>query len=40
LETAFLLFMDKIYKMVTLKDIIRTSSMSNDAFYHYSVLCK
>ncbi|MDR1882383.1 MAG: TetR/AcrR family transcriptional regulator [Prevotella sp.] len=35
IETAFLLFMDKSYKAVTLKDIIRETGLSAGAFYHH-----
>jgi AcrR family transcriptional regulator len=34
-KTAFLLFMQKSYKAVTLKDIIAATGLSNGAFYHY-----
>ncbi|MDR0756974.1 MAG: TetR/AcrR family transcriptional regulator [Tannerella sp.] len=34
-KTAFLLFMKKSYKAVTLKEIIRETGLSNGAFYHY-----
>jgi AcrR family transcriptional regulator len=35
IKTAFLLFLEKSYKAVTLKDIIRKTGLSNGAFYHY-----
>jgi AcrR family transcriptional regulator len=35
IETAFLLFMDRSYKAVTLKEIIRATGLSAGAFYHY-----
>ncbi len=35
IQTALLLFMEKSYKAVTLKDIIRETGLSNGAFYHY-----
>jgi AcrR family transcriptional regulator len=35
LKTAFLLFLRKSYKAVTLKDIISATGLSNGAFYHY-----
>lgn len=35
LKTACVLFMEKSYKAVTLKDIIRKTGLSNGAFYHY-----
>ena len=35
LETAFLLFLRKSYKAVTLKEIIFESGLSNGAFYHH-----
>ncbi|KAA6336898.1 putative HTH-type transcriptional regulator YfiR [termite gut metagenome] len=34
-KTAFLLFLQKSYKAVTLKDIISSTGLSNGAFYHY-----
>jgi AcrR family transcriptional regulator len=34
-KTAFLLFLEKSYKAVTLKDIIQKTGLSNGAFYHY-----
>ncbi|MDR1181387.1 MAG: TetR/AcrR family transcriptional regulator [Bacteroidales bacterium] len=34
-KTAFLLFLQKSYKAVTLKDIISTTGLSNGAFYHH-----
>ncbi len=34
-RTALPLFMEKSYKAVTLKDIIRETGLSNGAFYHY-----
>ncbi|MDR2086178.1 MAG: TetR/AcrR family transcriptional regulator [Dysgonamonadaceae bacterium] len=34
-RTAFLLFLQKSYKAVTLKDIISATGLSNGAFYHY-----
>jgi AcrR family transcriptional regulator len=34
-KTAFLLFLQKSYKAVTLKDIISATGLSNGAFYHY-----
>ncbi|OAV75820.1 putative HTH-type transcriptional regulator yfiR [Bacteroidales bacterium Barb7] len=35
LKTAFLLFLQKNYKAVTLKNIIAATGLSNGAFYHY-----
>jgi AcrR family transcriptional regulator len=35
IKTAFLLFLEKSYKAVTLKDIIHKTGLSNGAFYHY-----
>lgn len=35
IKTAFLLFLQKSYKAVTLKDIILATGLSNGAFYHY-----
>ncbi|MDR1458964.1 MAG: TetR/AcrR family transcriptional regulator [Bacteroidales bacterium] len=35
IKTTFLLFANKSYKEVTLKDIIRETGLSNGAFYHY-----
>jgi AcrR family transcriptional regulator len=35
LKTAFLLFLERSYKAVTLKDIIHKTGLSNGAFYHY-----
>jgi AcrR family transcriptional regulator len=35
LKTACVLFMEKSYKAVTLKDIIHKTGLSNGAFYHY-----
>ncbi|MDR2765139.1 MAG: TetR/AcrR family transcriptional regulator [Tannerella sp.] len=35
IRAAFLLFMKKSYKAVTLKEIIRETGLSNGAFYHY-----
>ncbi|MDR1526888.1 MAG: TetR/AcrR family transcriptional regulator [Dysgonamonadaceae bacterium] len=35
IKTAFLLFLQKSYKAVTLKDIISATGLSNGAFYHY-----
>ncbi len=35
IQTALLLFMEKSYKAVTLKDIIRETGLSNGAFYHH-----
>jgi AcrR family transcriptional regulator len=34
-KTAFLLFLQKSYKAVTLKDIISATGLSNGAFYHH-----
>lgn len=35
MKTAFMLFMQKSYKAVTLREIIAKSGFSNGAFYHY-----
>ncbi len=35
MKTAFMLFMQKSYKAVTLREIIARSGFSNGAFYHY-----
>lgn len=35
LKTAFILFLKKSYKEVTLKDIVEKSGLSKGAFYHY-----
>jgi AcrR family transcriptional regulator len=35
LETAFKLFLQKSYKAITLKDIIRETGLSNGGFYHH-----
>ena len=35
IKTAFLLFLQKSYKAVTLKEIISATGLSNGAFYHY-----
>jgi len=35
LETAFILFMQKGFKAVTIEDIVEKTGMSKGAFYHY-----
>jgi AcrR family transcriptional regulator len=35
LETAFLLCLQKSFKSITLKDIVKETGLSNGAFYHY-----
>jgi len=35
LETAFLLFMQKSFKAVTMNEIVKQSGLSKGAFYHY-----
>ncbi len=35
LETAFVLFMQRSFKAVTMNDIVKSSGMSKGAFYHY-----